>query len=120
MNKKTNMSTVLQPEIENCNSWARSLPSSCSIASVSSSDDPQPSSFELLLLEEATPFKAVKIASAWTVSSRHLSKGRVGDSDPRRQAVSQIIMCTLGSTKMVRYSVMQVSRWQDVYHHHLS
>lgn len=68
------------------------------MASVSSSDDPQPSSFEMLMLEEATPFKAVKIASAWTVSSRHLSKGRVGDNDPKRQEVSQIITCTLGNT----------------------
>jgi hypothetical protein len=53
------------------------------MASASSSEDAHSSSFESFLLEEATPFKAVNIASALTVSSRHLSKGRVGDSDPR-------------------------------------
>jgi hypothetical protein len=59
------------------------------MASASSSEDAQPSSFESFLLEEATPFKAVTIASALTVSSRHLSNGCVGDTDPRQQAMKE-------------------------------
>jgi hypothetical protein len=55
------------------------------MVSASSSEVAQSSSFESFLLEEATPFKAVKIASALAVSSRHLSNGRVGDSDPRQK-----------------------------------
>lgn len=61
------------------------------MASASSSEDAQPSSFGSVLLEEATPFKAVKIASALTVSSRHLSKGRVGDNDPIKKAMARHI-----------------------------
>lgn len=38
--------------------------SSCSIASASSSDDVQPPEREVFLLEEATSFKAFRIASA--------------------------------------------------------
>jgi hypothetical protein len=79
------------------------------MASVSSSEDAQPSSFELLLLEEATPFRAVNIASAWTVSSRHLSKGRVGDRDPRKQAVTPDHCVHTRVLKLVIYDATQVA-----------
>jgi hypothetical protein len=59
--------------------------------SASSSEVAQSSSLESFLLEEATPFKTVRIASTLTVSSRHLSNGCFGDTDPRQQAIDKNI-----------------------------
>lgn len=57
--------------------------SSSSMASASSSDDVQPERFVLLVLEEATSFKAERIASACAESTMPSSKlPRIGDKDP--------------------------------------
>ena len=62
----------------------KTLPSSSSMGSASSSEDVQSPFVEGPWLEEATSFKAARIASACADSSMHSSKARLGDNEPTK------------------------------------
>lgn len=69
--------------------------SSWSMTSASSSDDVQPDRWDLFLLEEATSFNALRIASACTASPLPSSKlPRIGDKDPTTSTKSAKVRTT--------------------------